>query len=54
LPFCHQSLNPRPVVANQADVLNYLDVNDLRICHEIDADGNIDIGGRGSASMGAD
>ena len=50
-------MNHRAVVADQADVLNCRHVNDpgtrppatwtFRICHEIDADGNIDIRGHG-------
>src|ERR1022692_4990653 len=47
-------LNPWPVVADQADVLNCALVNDPETCHEIDADGNIDIRGRGGFRPGAD
>src|SRR5882724_2548986 len=49
----YSSLNRGAVVADQADVLNWLGVNDPPgICHEIGAFGNIDGGGRGFCSLG--
>ena len=40
-------MNHGVTVVDQADVLNCARFNGLRTCHEIDADGNIDIGGFG-------
>ena len=47
-------MNHRIPVADQADVLNSARFNGPEICHEIDADSNIDIRGRGGLRAGAD